>query len=107
MDHAHLNILPIPDRVRLRHAASRYFPFGPTRLRELRAFVQAGQPYLFFSCPREGAFAAPAPIGSTQFFRKLLGAELSREVWDWRDDPNTEAVTGVAAWLRRVESTKP
>ncbi len=100
LNHAHMNIMPIPATFPLFEMASRYIEFVPTELHQVGAYPERGEPYLFFQCSREGSFAAAAPIGSTQFFRKLLASGTPECHWDWRVDPRTDLVVSMAALLR-------
>lgn len=100
LEHAHMNTMPIPDSFALFNTASKFITFVPTELHQLEDFIRRGEPYLFFSCPREGSFAAVAPIGSTQFFRKLLASTTPGKSWDWRSDPNFDTVKAMVALLK-------
>lgn len=100
LSHAHFNILPIPDAFPLYEKASKHLNFKPIKFHQLEDFVKRREPYLFFHCPREGTFAAPAPIGSTQFFRKLLASSNPESNWDWRGDPKADIVKEMAEILK-------
>ena len=100
LSHAHFNILPIPGTVSLFKKASKLLDFKPIKFTQIEDFIGRGVPYLFFHCLLEGTFAAPAPIGSTQFFRKLLASSGIEENWDWRNDPKIDIVQKMAELLK-------
>ncbi len=100
LSHAHFNVLPIPDIFPLYEKASKHHNFKPIKFHQLEDFIKRGEAYLFFHCPLEGTFAAPAPIGSTQFFRKLLASSDIEGNWDWRTDPKVDIVQKMAELLK-------
>lgn len=100
LNHAHFNILPIPNTFPLYQKASELLDFKPIELHQLGDFIKRGEPYLFFHCSREGTFGAAAPIGCTQFFRKVLASSHPGNGWDWRSDPKVEVVRKMANLLK-------
>lgn len=100
LEHAHMNMMPVPASLNVRKAAARFVRFFPSELRELGGFVERGEAYLFFKCAREGSFAGAAPEGCSQFFRQLVAREAGGRPWDWRANPRTEAQKGTLAVLR-------
>ena len=84
--HAHMNIIPIRKEFNVLDNASNILDFAPIKIDELGRFIQMQKPYIFFHCFKEGSFGAIAPLGTTQFFRKLLKAESPDNTWDWRSN---------------------
>lgn len=94
--HAHMNVMPIPESLKLVDLMSKYAHFSPAQLGELIQFVDRDQPYLFFRCGQEGSYAASAPKGSSQLFRKAIASSIPGKMWDWRDHPQAAIVRKMA-----------
>lgn len=104
--HAHMNIMPIPESIPILELALRHLNFVPTKFDQLKDFIEREEPYLFFQCPREGSFAVEAPIGTTQFFRKLLASTNHGGSWDWRKNLNINTVKSMVALLEYLPKPK-
>lgn len=100
LEHAHMNILPIPESFNVLAEASKYLSFMPTDIYQLKTFVERDEPYIFFQSQEEGSFAAPAPEGANQFFRKLLVSEMPGSEWDWRSHPQHEFVKAMVNMMK-------
>ena len=107
LEHAHINVMPIPDSFQLFESTSKHVTLEPTELHQLKDFAKRAEPYLFFMCPREGSFAAKATDVPSQFFRRLLAASSSGRTWDWRTNPNSEAVEAIASFLSELSNRSP
>lgn len=92
LDHAHINILPVKSSINLLESTSKYFDFFQCSFSELSKFPDEEVPYLFFSCPIEGSYAAKASLGTTQFFRKVLAELTDDGEWDWRKNYRPDIV---------------
>lgn len=100
LEHAHMNVLPVPESFNVLATASKFLNFIPTDIYQLKTFVERDEPYIFFQSQEEGSFAAPAPEGTNQFFRKLLVSEMLGSEWDWRTNPQPDFVKAMVAILK-------
>ncbi len=104
LDHAHMNIVPIPETFELLMKASRHFKFSPVQIISLEKFVLKKTPYLFFKCSQEGSYAAPASASINQFFRKLLAPVTPMGNWDWRSNYRIDSMKATATALESYMS---
>lgn len=102
LDHAHLNIIPVPQDLDVVALVARSVDPLPIPIDGLAQFVAQRKPYLFCSVPGEFSLTAAAPPDSSQFFRRIIAYGTGQRDWDWRIHPKAELLQATAAMLEEA-----
>jgi len=88
IDHAHLHLFPVGDRLVL-ELLSRFAFAELSCHSDIRSFRANDTPYIYFRTSRGNEYAAPCPSDlPSQFIRRVACNCLGcSELWDWRDSP--------------------